>query len=86
MSPVLHVLVLCIVASRCTATTDALLALQTHFHAGCLYLLQSHNTAGETNIITVIRLACESSKFTGMNLPCVEQKNTILQHYVCKSR
>jgi hypothetical protein len=54
MSRLLEVLVLSVVASRCAATLDVLLALQTHFHAGCVYLLQSHNKTGETYIIIII--------------------------------
>ncbi|XP_033607020.1 glutamate receptor 1-like [Cryptotermes secundus] len=33
-------------ASQCVASVEVLLALQTHFHAGCVYLMQSQNTTG----------------------------------------
>jgi hypothetical protein len=48
MSRVLLVLVTSLLASHCAATLEVLLALQTHFRTGCVYLLQSHNTTGET--------------------------------------
>jgi hypothetical protein len=47
MSRVLLVLVTSLLASHCVAIFEVLLALQTHFRTGCVYLLQSHNTTGE---------------------------------------
>ena len=46
MSLVSQVLVTSLLASYCGATLEVLLALQTHFRSGCVYLLQSHNTTG----------------------------------------
>jgi len=45
-----------VVTSHCTATIDVLLALQTHFQAGCVHLLQSYNATGEICISSNVML------------------------------
>jgi hypothetical protein len=49
-------------ASQCVATVEVLLALQTHFHAGCVYLMQSHNTSGDIIFIINIIMNTDSNK------------------------